>query len=81
MSFKRFTEEGYCCEASGPEASKCSSSLICAERGFWTKFYLAHGIVVGARLLCAGRTQILNSLSSMWFSILTDGVFKFLSNF
>jgi hypothetical protein len=36
----------YRCGASEPEASERSSSLICAERGFWTKFYLAHGIVV-----------------------------------
>jgi hypothetical protein len=58
-----------CCGASEPEASERSSSLICAERGFWTKFYLAHGIVV-VRAFYAHNTN---------FKLAR--VFEFLSNF
>ena len=35
-----------CCGASEPDASERSSRLMYAERVFYTKFYLAHGIVV-----------------------------------
>ena len=59
----------YCCGASEPEASERSSSLICAERGFRTKFYLAHGIVV-VRAFYAQNTN---------FKLAR--VFEFLSNF
>jgi hypothetical protein len=56
-------------EASEPEASERSSSLICAEKGFWTKFYLAHGIVV-VRAFYAQNTKFKRAR-----------VFEFLSNF
>jgi hypothetical protein len=58
-----------CCGASEPEASERSSSLICAERGFWTKFYLAHGIVVVRAFYAQNKNFKLAR------------VFEFLSNF
>jgi hypothetical protein len=54
--------------ASLPEASERSSSLMCAERGFWTKFYLAHGIVV-VRACYAQNTNFKLAKSSNFYRI------------